>query len=937
MNNLKFFLSLGLLLISFFTVKAQQELEPLPIDPQLRYGKLQNGMTYYIRHNKLPEQRADFYLAQQVGSILEEDNERGLAHFLEHMAFNGSKNFPETGMDKYTESIGMRMGENLNAYTGIEETVYIMRNVPVTSEQRVDSCLLILHDWSGFLSLTDSMIEKERPIIYEEWRTGQDAQARLWDQQLPALFPGSRYGSRIPIGIPEVINNFKPDELRAFYHKWYRPDLQAVIIVGDIDVDQVEAKIKEMFADIPMPVNPAPREEFTVSDNKEPLVSIAKDKETPNNVIYLFYKHDKMPRKTYATIVGFIDDYIKTVSSTMINDRLDELTQQSDPPFIYAEAGNGNYTVARTKGAWNAAAVAKEGEIESTLSALVEETEKVRRFGFTASEYERARLNVLKGYESAYNERENQRNGSYTNEYVNHFTQGGYIPGIEMEYMLMNEIAPNIAVEEVNRVVQNWIGGDENIAISLTAPDKEGAVYPTEEELLAVFLKAKQKEVQPYEETVSDEPLLPELPAPGKIIEKNEDPLFGATVMKLSNGIKVILKHTEFKKDEIRMTATSPGGSTLFGKKDVDNLKIFNDVIGLGGLGNFSAVELGKKLAGKQVSSSTSLGLSNENVNGYSTPADLETLFQLIYLSFTAPRTDMEAYASFETRMKAQLQNLELNPMVAFSDTITKAIYRDDLRAKRIRPEDFDNISYTRIMEMYKERFADASDFVFTFVGNIDIDKMRPFIEQYLASLPSTGRKEEGNPGEVPAIRKGKYTNHFHMPQETPKTSVLHVYSGQMDYILENLLTTTMLKQILDLVYTEKIREEEGGTYGVSTSLSISDFPKGETLLQIYFDTDPEKKEKLNNIVRDELLKIAENGPDPEHYSKTVDNMLKRHMENRQENAYWLVVLDNYYYRGLDSYTDYTTNVQSITPEKVRDFAKKLLDQGNSIEVVMEP
>ncbi len=917
-------------------VYAQQQFEPLPIDPQLRYGKLENGLTYYIRYNKQPEQRADFYIAQNVGSILEEENQRGLAHFLEHMAFNGSKNFPGKGMDRFTESIGMRMGENLNAYTSFDETVYMLRNVPVTSEEIIDTCLLILHDWSGFLSLTDSMIEKERPIIREEWRTDQDAQTRIWQQQLPVTFPGNRYGERLPIGTIDVINNFKPEELRAYYHKWYRPDLQAVIIVGDIDVDKVEAKVKEMYSDIPMPVNAAPREEFPVADNKEPLVSIAKDKEASNLILYLFYKHDKMPRELTATVAGLINDYVQSVSATMINDRLDELTQQAEPPFIYAEAGDGNYMVARTKGAWTVAAIVKEGEVESTIATLVEETERVRRYGFTASEYERARMNVLKGYETAYNERNNQKNGAYVSEYVNHFTKGGYIPGIEMEYMLINQIAPSIPVEEINRYVQSLIQED-NIVISLTGPDKEGLSFPTEEELLAFFREAQKTQVEPYQETVSDEPLISELPVPGKIVEVNEDPLFGTTVMKLSNGVKVILKHTEFKKDEIRMTATSPGGSTLFGENDLYNLKVFNDVIGLGGWGNFSAIELGKKLAGKQVSCSTSLGLDNESVNGSSTPVDLETLFQLIYLSFTAPRADLEAYTSFETRMKAQLQNLKLNPMVAFNDTITKALYMDNLRAERIQPEDFGKINYSRILEMYRERFADASDFVFTFVGNVDVEQMRPYLEQYLATLPSIARKEEANVGQVPAIRKGNYTNHFQIKQETPKASVLHVFSGEMDYALENIITATMLKQILDLVYTEKIREEEGGTYGVSTSLRISSFPKGETILQIYFDTDPEKKEGMNQIVRNELGKIAEAGPRSEDYQKTVDNMLKRHAENKQENAYWLNILDNYYYRGLDAYTDYISILQSITPDKIQGFAKKLLDQGNSIEVVMEP
>lgn len=930
---------LSVFLLSFFCLfqlAAQQELQPLPIDPLVRYGKLPNGLTYYIRHNELPKDRADFYIVQNVGSILEEENQRGLAHFLEHMAFDGSKNFPDKGMDEFTQSIGMRMGENFNAYTSFDETVYMIMNAPVTRESAVDSCLLILHDWSGFITLADSAIEKERGVIREEWRTRQDAQARIWEQQLPKIYPGSRYANRMPIGTIDVINNFKPDELRDYYHKWYRPDLQAIIIVGDVDTDKVETAIKKIFADIPAPVNPAPRPQFEVPDNDLPLISIATDKEASNTILSISYKHDKMPQDMYGTIAGLVKDYIQSVAATMMNERFSEMVQKANPPFVAAEASDGDFMISKTKGAWSVAALVKDNEVDSAMNALVTETERVKQFGFTPSEYDRARINVLKQYESIYNDRDKQRNSSYTNEYVRHFTEGGYIPGIETEYALISQVAQAVPVEQVNKYIQDMIG-DTNIVISLTGPEKEGITYPTDEELLRDFMKAQRIPVEAYKETVSDEPLIARLPVPGKIRESKEDPLFGATVMTLSNGIKVVLKHTDFKKDQILMTATSPGGSTLFGNKDIDNLKVFNDVIGLGGLGNFSATDLTKMLAGKKVSCSISLGMDSENVNGSSTPSDLKTLFELIYLSFTAPRIDEEAYASFENRMLAQLKNLELNPMVAFSDSLTKAIYSNNPRAMRIETADFKHISYPRIMEMYKERFGDASGFVFTFVGNVDTDSIRPLIEQYLATLPANGKIEQGNVKEVPPIRKGDYVNRFKRPMETPKASVVNFYSGQMDYNLENIITATMLKQVLDLVYTEKVREDEGGTYGVQTSARISTFPEGQTFLQAYFDTDPDKRERMNTIVRNELKRISDIGPNPEDLKKTQDNILKRHAENLQENGYWLSTLDNYYYKGFDAATKYVDTVNSITPAKIQAFAKKLLGQGNSIEVVMEP
>ncbi len=926
-------LSVGFNLI---TGLQAQNFEPLPIDPQLRYGKLENGMTYYIRHNEQPKGRADFYIVQNVGSILEEENQRGLAHFLEHMAFDGTENFPNTKIDDFTTGLGIRLGENLNAYTGFDETVYTIMNAPVDKKNNIDSLLLILHDWSQFITLADSAIEKERGVIREEWRTRQDAQARIWEQQFPKLFPGSRYADRLPIGTIDVINNFKSDELREYYKKWYRPDLQALVVVGDIDVDYIESKIRTMFSDIPAPVNPAERIYYEVPDNEKPLVSIAKDREATSLTLYIFYKHDRLPRELSGMLAGFISDYYSNVTAFVLNARLSELLQKSDPPFIFSTVYDGEYLVAKTKDAWTAAALVEEGAVENAVFALVSEIERARQHGFTASEYERARLDILKDYEVAYNERNNQKNSSYTNEYVQHFTDGGYIPGIEVEYTLMNQLAPAIPVEQINAYFQEAIT-DRNIAVSLTGPDKEDAVYPSEADLLAAFRTAHNSPVEPYVEEISDEPLITELPAAGEIVDIVEDPHFGATVMQLSNGVKVVLKHTDFKKDQILMTATSPGGGTLFGNEDIGNLKVFNDVVNLGGLGNFSATDLSKVLAGKKVNISTNLGLNNENLNGSAVPGDIETLFQLIYLTFTANRTDTEAYDSYISRMKAQLQNMDLNPMVAFNDSLTSTVYYDNLRAKRLSLEDFDHISYPRIMEMYRERYGDASDFVFTFVGNLQVEEMKPLIRQYLASLPSLGRVEAGDPSVVPVIRTGLIKNVFRREMEIPKASVFNFYYGHTGYTLENNITATFLRQILDLVYTEKIRESEGGSYGVQALVVISRFPEGESYIQTFFDTDPEKQERMSEIIYEELTHMAEKGPSIDDFNKTKENMLKRFSENQEENGYWLNVLDNYYYYGYDGYTDYKKIVESMTPEKIRLFTQQLLGQGNSIEIIMLP
>ena len=938
--------------------------EKLPIDPKVRFGKLPNGMTYYIRHNELPKERADFYIVQNVGSIQEEDNQRGLAHFLEHMAFNGTKNFPKEtrSIDDFTEGIGMRMGENLNAYTGFDETVYMLRNAPVTRQEIIDSCLLVVHDWSVYITLTDSMIEKERGVIREEWRTSTDAQMRLWEQQLPKMFPGSRYADRLPIGTLDVLNNFKPNELRDYYKKWYRPDLQAVIVVGDIDVDRIEATIRTMFSDIPAPVNPAKRELAAVPDNKEPLVSIATDKESTNIILSIYYKHNTLPDEVKGTVVDYMVHYFQQAISHVMNERFSEMLQKANPPFIAAYAGDGPYMFARTKDAWISAALVKPDAIEEAMNALVIETNRARLFGLTAAEYNRAKTNLLMSMESAFKDQDNQRNNSFSEEYMRNFTTGECIPGIEMEYQLLQQFAASIPVDALNDYIRQSIG-DENIVISMMGPDVAGLTYPSEDKLLEMFQFAQMFAVDPYEEEVSGEPLIASLPAPGKIVETKDDPIFGATIYTLSNGIRVVVKETEYKKDEILMKASAFGGATMFGDEDVYNLKIFNQAADLGGLGDFSTTQLSKALTGKNVSCRTTVGDDFKAFSGTSVPADIRTLFELIYLNFTAPRSDAEAYASFEQRMKGQLENLKLNPMVAFSDSIIKALFDNHPRARRIEIEDFDNINYDRIMEMYKACFADASGFVFTFVGNVVKDSIVPMMEQYLATLPSTDSRfqiqdsrfkvqdskiqdsrpvilsevEGSHVSKMPALRKGIYANHFNRAMETPKATILNIYSGQMAYSVEASMMVSMLKQILDLVYMEKIRENESGTYGVNTAVDISLFPKGRTMIQTYFDTDPVMKEKLSGIVKNELLEIANNGPREIDFTKTRDNMLKRYDEAIQENSYWLSVIDMFHFRGYNRHSDYKTRLESMTPAKIQAFTKQLLDQGNHVEVIMEP
>ena len=914
------------------SAQQQPQMPPIPTDPNVRIGKLENGLTYYIRHNELPEERADFYIAQKVGSILEEENQRGLAHFLEHMCFNGTTNFPGKGIINWLETIGVRFGENLNAYTSIDETVYNINNVPVIRDGIVDSCLLILHDWANDLTLAEAEIDNERGVIHEEWRTGQGAMMRMYEQALPKAFEGSKYGHRLPIGTIEVIDNFPYQALRDYYETWYRPDQQGIVVVGDIDVDKVEAKIKELFSPIQMPANAPERKYEQVPDNKEPIITIAKDKEQPSTIIYIWHKHPATPNEAKGNIGYLVQNYMFSMISSMMHARLEELRQSANPPFIQAASGDSDFLLAKTTEAFVGMAVSKDDGIPTALSTLVREIERARKFGFTASEYARAKADYLLMLESAYKERDKMKNNQYVQEYIRHFIDNEPIPGIETEYALMNQLAPNIPVEAINSILPQLIK-DENIVINIFGPDKEGMVYPTEAEILDILNKTKAEEITAYVDKVSDEPLMKEAPKAGKIVKTEEGP-FGSTALTLSNGVRVVLKTTDFKADEIRMRAFSPGGTSVFGTKEALQLKMLNSVAGLGGLGNFSNVDLEKVLAGKKATIGASVSGLSEGLNGSCSPKDLETLLQLAYLSFTAPRMDEEAFESFKQRTKASLANQEANPMTALTDTLQMEMYGDHPLAGRVKAEMIDQLDYNRIMEMYKDRFKEAGDFTFLFVGNINLEEAKPLIETYLGGLPTINRKENYQDIQL-NIRKGTHKNLFEKQMETPKATVLNIISGNCEYNLKNDLLMTMLSQTMSMVYLETVREKEGASYGVSAFGQLSRGIKDEALFQIYFDTDPAKREKMEQIVMSELQKVAQEGPRPEHLAKVKEFLLKKHIEDAKENSYWLGQLNNYYWYKTDMNTDYEKLVNNLTAEDVKNFTKALLDQGNIIEITM--
>ncbi len=932
MNLRKPLSALLLMLVCALTASAQQ-MPSIPMDPNVRVGKLDNGLTYYIRQNNYPEGQANFYIAQKVGSVLEEDNQRGLAHFLEHMCFNGTEKFPGNGVIKYLEGIGVKFGADLNAYTSIDETVYNIDNVPVSVAGAIDSCLWILHDWAGALLLEGDDIDKERGVIHEEWRQRNNAQQRMLEQLLPTLYPGgNRYGHRMPIGTMEVVDNFPYQALRDYYEKWYRPDQQGIVVVGDVNVDEVEAKIKSIFADLTMPENPAERVYYPVADNKEPIIALAKDKEQQYGIVYIFAKHEAIPDEAKGDLSYLMYQYATSMYTQMINERMKELTMHADVPIVEGFVGDDIYFLAKTKGAINAYVVPKEGGMKEATAILYREMLRAHRHGFTESEYARARAEYLTHLESAYNERDKMKSQRYCKEYVRHFIDNEPIPGIENEYAIMNQLAPNLPVEFVNQVVQSLMS-DSNLVVMAMMPEKEGVTYPTEEEIADMLTEVAAEEIAPYVDKVSDEPLMSEEPVGGKVV-KTKEAKYGYKQLTLSNGATVYLKSTDFKADQILMRVVSKGGQALYDESEAINLGQVADVIGNNGIGNFNSTDLQKVLAGKKAGVSPFVSMYTEGMSGNSTPKDLETLIQLTYLQFTAPRLDDEAFASYRGKMKAMLENQELNPSTAMSDTISSVLYNNHPRTIRMKVTDVDKISDARILEIYKERFANAADFTFIFTGAIDEATAVPLIEKYIGSLPSGGKKEKFVDAKVD-IRKGKAKNIFEKQMATPSANVLVVYSGKMKYSLKNNLLMSITKQILDIIYTEEIREKEGGTYGVGVSGSLTSVPKEKFTMQIMFQTDPEKREHLTGMAIDLLAKYAEEGPRQQDLDKVREYMLKKFTESQKENSYWDGLMYNYVTLGYDKQKDYEKTLRSITTTDLKKFAKTLLKQGNEIEISM--
>lgn len=912
-----------------------QELTKLPLDSAIRFGQLENGLTYYIRHNEQPKQRCDFHIAQAVGAVLEEDNQNGLAHFLEHMAFNGTQHYPGKGIINYFESIGVNFGGNINAYTSIDETVYRLSDVPTIREGIIDSALLVMHDWACGLLLLPEEIDAERGVIREEWRTRNNANGRMGNIVRAKLYPNSQYGKRDIIGDTAVINNFEYEALRSYYKKWYGPDNQAIIVVGDIDVDQIEAKIKALWADVPARANRGERPLYTVDFYSQPTVAIATDKEAQQTMESVEYLHEQLPVALKGTLAEYAQNIMHQLIHHMLNHRFEELAMQPSAASVGYYA---YYTeLFKLKDGFKAICIPKEGRETEAFVELMTQLEKMRRYGFTNAELERAKTDVLNDIEKAYNERNTRKNQALAREYVRHFTRNEICPGIEAEYEITKQLLPMWSVDMVNQMAKAYF--TPNPGISIMGPEKEGVNIPTEQQVLEILKQVESLEIEAPKEEEVDNQLVKKAPKAGAVKKTITNAELGTTELLLKNGIRVIIKPTEFKSDEINVYAYSDGGRSLVETADLPSAALATDVISFMGLGDFSYTGLQKALTGKTVSLNGDIGSYEETFMGASSVKDFETMLQLIYLSFTAPRRDEEAYQTLLGMLANQLANKDKNHKAIFRDSVSMMAADHSERVTLLNKQLLDKVSLDKVLDIYKARFANPADFTFIFVGNIhpENNETVALISKWLGGIKAKGKKEHFQDRGIRAP-KGEQKNYFTRDMQIKTaTNRIQYTSYDIPYTLANALNMEVIGRVLDMRYLESIREREGGSYGVGTAGFLRRVPVPCAILLMQFDTDPLKQERLMQIIHEEVQTIIKDGPREEDLQKAKESMLKDFSEELEKNDWWIDALEEYYRYGINLPADYAEAVKSVTAETVQNTLKKLIDSGNVFEVVMMP
>ena len=928
-----------LLLLVAVTMTAQ----PLKQDPAVRQGKLKNGLTYYIRHNAKEAGLADFYIAQRVGSILEEPRQRGLAHFLEHMAFNGTKHFPgkgkQLGIVPWCETIGVKFGANLNAYTSIDETVYNISSVPIKREGIADSCLLILHDWSHYLLLEDKEIDKERGVIHEEWRTRRAGKAvsRLMEQAAPKIYKGTKYEDCLPIGSMDIVDNFPYKDLRDYYHKWYRPDLQAIVVVGDVDVDKMEKKIKKLFSGIPAVKNGAKREYYPVSDNDTMIVDIQHDKEQPIVLVHLYQKREATPDAEKNDVKYLRGDYVDFLIRTMLNDRLAELRQLANPPYQSATARIGSFFISRTKDAFSLSISAKEKNVLGGVIAAVGVTEQVRQHGFTEAELKRAKALKLNHDERKFRERDDRRNSRFVSACVRHFLDNEPLMAIEDEVELTRRFDREVTLDEVNRAVKELIT-DQNQVVVMYAPDKEGLVLPTEQQIENVITATQQLQYAPYAEKKVETDLtsyLSPLTSQKGTIVSEQPYRHGFTEYTLSNGLKVYAKKTDYAKDAVSFSLRGEGGTSLYTDADIPNFSLISSAVNDAGVAEFDALTLRKMLTGKSVRVQPSVGTKGQSIGGGVSVKDMETLFQLVYLYFTQPRRDTVAFQSLLNRTNAFLTNRNASPQVDYNDSIRAILYNHHPRLAPVTQETLKKVNYDRILQIYKERFSDASGFKAVVIGNYDEQQLKNLMCQYLATLPSTHKGEQTNWNNVPRIVSGDFARSFNKKMATPLANVSIYYTADVPFTPQSDLELDFLTRVLKIAYTDSVREEKGGTYGVSVAFELDKDDRPNTTLRISYNADPSRYGELNPIIYEQLQHIAKQGPAEASMQKIKEYLVKQYQQAVITNDYWSYVI----WHELDDDADFDANycdmVRQMTPQQVQQMAQKILAAKRRIEVTM--
>ena len=908
--------------------------QQLPNDPAARVGKLDNGMTYYIRHNDKPAQRAEFYLATDVGAIQETPDQDGLAHFLEHMCFNGTKNFPGKGILNWLESIGASFGGNVNASTGVEQTIYLLNNIPLVRPTVVDTCLLIMHDYSHFVTCDPEEIDKERGVILEEKRSRNTASWRNFEAMMPYLYGDTKYAGCNIIGSEENLKTFKPESLTNFYHTWYRPDMQALIVVGDVDVDEVEAKIKSTFADIPAAENPKQKDVIRIPDNEKPVVGIITDPENSSTSVEVYWKSEAMPEEYNSTNIRLMVDVVKDIISTVMSERFNDISAKADAPFL--SAGFGISNVCETMDAAYGEVSCKDGAVLEGFEAMLSEIEKMHRFGFSDAEIERAKSEVLSRYETAANKADTRKNSEFVMPMIQNFFDNYAFMDPKAEFELVSGLVPQLSSAVINPMAKQLITR-ENMVVLYVAPQREGLQHPTEEQLLGIVEKVENAEfTQNAGEDVPTEFLNPSA-LKGSKVKKSAQGLYGSEVLSLKNGVKVILLPTDYEKDKISINLFKKGGESLISDEDLYSFE--SNIMALyqqnTGVAQFPATTVSKMLSGKQVGIHPYIGNYQHGVSGTSTKKDIEIAFQLLYLYFTSPRFDSDEYAQGIKQIETMLPNLENQPNWKLQKAFVKTIY-DSPRVFTLDSATLAKANLATLEKNYRQLFKDAAGATAVIVGDFDREEMIPLVEKYIGSLPK-GKKATDWSYRGDGIIDGQKVNDFRTAMQTPAVTVVQMYKTSGPYSTKKEVDYEALSYILNMVYTETLREEEGGTYGANAISQVTDEPNPIRIMQVAFQTNDEQADKLRALAVEGLKSIAENGPKPEQFDKAKKNLEKTVPENKLHNSWWSSALQNYEKYGFDYAAEYEAAVEALTAEDVKNAASELLSSGNFIEIVMRP